>query len=104
MLLGLPETGDIDIATSATPRQIAELFDNVIPVGEHFGVMLVIAYTRNILKMFVQSYKEKRTQFMTSAMIALVVTAFFHFPFHIGRLAGLCVFLIALYHLTLEET
>jgi len=43
MVLSCPEKGDIDIATSATPRQIAELFDNVIPVGEHFGVMIVVA-------------------------------------------------------------
>jgi tRNA nucleotidyltransferase/poly(A) polymerase len=42
MILSCPEKGDIDIATSATPREIAALFDNVIPVGEHFGVMIVV--------------------------------------------------------------
>lgn len=33
---------DIDIATSATPETIKRLFDNVHPVGESFGVMLVV--------------------------------------------------------------
>ena len=34
--------GDIDIATDATPSQIAGLFRRVMHVGEHFGVMIVI--------------------------------------------------------------
>jgi tRNA nucleotidyltransferase/poly(A) polymerase len=42
MVLNLPEKGDIDIATSATPQQIGGLFPGVIGVGEHFGVMIVV--------------------------------------------------------------
>jgi poly(A) polymerase len=42
MVLGTGERGDIDIATSATPQQIAGLFENVVGVGEHFGVMIVV--------------------------------------------------------------
>jgi tRNA nucleotidyltransferase/poly(A) polymerase len=42
MVLQLPEKGDIDIATSATPQQISGLFQGVIGVGEHFGVMIVV--------------------------------------------------------------
>jgi len=42
MLLGNAETGDVDIATSATPEDIVGIFSNVIPVGEHFGVMIVV--------------------------------------------------------------
>lgn len=33
---------DYDIATSATPTQIRSLFKRVVPVGEQFGVMLVL--------------------------------------------------------------
>ena len=40
-LLGLqPE--EFDIATSATPSDVQEIFDHTIPVGESFGVVLVI--------------------------------------------------------------
>jgi poly(A) polymerase len=41
MLMG-KEPIDHDVATSARPDQIAGLFSHVIPVGEQFGVMLVI--------------------------------------------------------------
>jgi putative nucleotidyltransferase with HDIG domain len=42
MLLAGAETGDIDIATNARPTEIASLFPQVIGVGEHFGVMIVL--------------------------------------------------------------
>ena len=41
-LLNISPPGDIDIATNAVPRTIAQLFPHVVGVGEHFGVMLVI--------------------------------------------------------------
>lgn len=40
-ILGL-SVKDIDIATSATPDEIKKLFDKTIPVGEKFGVMIVV--------------------------------------------------------------
>ncbi len=42
MILGAQKRGDIDIATGATPQQITGLFRNVVGVGEHFGVMIVV--------------------------------------------------------------
>lgn len=41
LLLGLPP-GDGDVATSASPAEIAELFSHTEPVGLAFGVMIVI--------------------------------------------------------------
>lgn len=35
-------SGDIDIATDAPPSMVSSLFDRIIPVGEHFGVLIVI--------------------------------------------------------------
>lgn len=40
MLLGITPK-DFDIATSATPQQIKEIFEKVIPIGEEFGVVLI---------------------------------------------------------------
>ena len=34
---------DFDIATAATPKQVAKIIENTFPVGEHFGVMLAHA-------------------------------------------------------------
>jgi putative nucleotidyltransferase with HDIG domain len=42
MVMGLAEKGDVDIATSATPQQVMGLFPSVVPVGEHFGVVIVV--------------------------------------------------------------
>lgn len=42
MLLDTPAK-DIDIATDATPDEVAAVFDRVIPVGKAFGVQIVLA-------------------------------------------------------------
>lgn len=36
------EPNDIDIATSATPEQVQQLFSKTVPVGAQFGVILVL--------------------------------------------------------------
>jgi len=36
------EPKDFDVATSARPEHVAELFDRVVPIGVAFGVMLVV--------------------------------------------------------------
>ena len=41
MTLGIPPK-EYDITTSATPDEVAKLFEHTIPVGASFGVMLVI--------------------------------------------------------------
>lgn len=41
-LLGRRDSGDLDIASSASPEQVQELFEKVIPVGESFGVCRVV--------------------------------------------------------------
>jgi poly(A) polymerase len=33
---------DVDIATDATPQEIAEIFEKTVPVGANFGVMIVV--------------------------------------------------------------
>jgi len=40
-LLGAPAS-DFDVATSATPDEVAKAFDKTVPIGERFGVALVI--------------------------------------------------------------
>lgn len=43
-LLGTPSF-DIDIATSATPKQVQKLFKKTVPIGINFGIVLVIENT-----------------------------------------------------------
>ena len=42
MVMGSSATGDIDIATDATPQRIGQIFPQTIRVGEQFGVMIVV--------------------------------------------------------------
>ncbi len=44
-LLSNQKLSDIDIATSATPDEVEELFDNTHPVGKSFGAELVVVDT-----------------------------------------------------------
>ncbi|MEN8148898.1 MAG: CCA tRNA nucleotidyltransferase [Planctomycetota bacterium] len=39
---------DFDVATSATPREVAAAFPRVVPVGEKFGVVLVVVEGRHV--------------------------------------------------------
>ncbi len=41
------EPGDYDIATSAKPEEVRALFEHTVPVGEAFGVVLVVEGDRN---------------------------------------------------------
>jgi len=41
MIMGV-ESGDYDIATDASPEEVAALFTRVVPVGKRFGVSLVV--------------------------------------------------------------
>lgn len=41
LLLGKPAK-DIDIATNATPVEVQSLFERTVPVGAHFGVVIVL--------------------------------------------------------------
>ena len=38
---------EIDLATSASPQEIEQLFPKTIPVGKQFGVMIVVQGTNN---------------------------------------------------------
>ena len=40
-LLGRPAS-DFDVATSAEPSEVKQVFEHVVPVGEDFGVVLVV--------------------------------------------------------------
>ena len=47
MLLAVP-CADYDVATDATPDQVAELFDRVLLIGAQFGVAMVIRKNRSV--------------------------------------------------------
>lgn len=58
-----------------------------------FGMVFLIAYFKNMFKKINLRLKEHVQA--VSLLIPLILTSLIHFPFHIGRFAGLCCLIIA---------
>jgi poly(A) polymerase len=52
------EPADYDVATSATPAQVMEIFPDAYAVGVHFGVVLVPKTPPSVVKSFAESAEE----------------------------------------------
>jgi poly(A) polymerase len=52
------EPADYDVATSATPAQVMEIFPDAYAVGVHFGVVLVPKTPSSVVKSFAESAEE----------------------------------------------
>lgn len=65
--------------------------------GGVIGLLLLVAYFKDLFKSVKDFWGEfsDNLYLCTSAFIALVVASTFHFPFHIGRLAGISIFILA---------
>lgn len=59
-----------------------------------FGMFFLYAYFKNFIKKIQLWNKDQ--QVMVAAFISLSLVSFFHFPFHIGRLAGISILILAL--------
>lgn len=57
------------------------------------GGILLWAYFKNMFKNF---RLNQDSVYVLSAFIALAVCSMFHFPFHVGRLAGISIYILAL--------
>lgn len=58
------------------------------------GICLIVWYLKHLLTKLELSFSEDRAVF--SALLVVMIISFFHFPFHIARLAGLGVVIFAL--------
>ena len=62
------------------------------------GLIFLYAYLKNFFRKVV--FCDTRSQVVFAAFISLVIISFFHFPFHIGRLAGISLFILAIMEAT----
>lgn len=65
------------------------------------GMGLLFFYFKNLFKYF---YLDNDGVIILSAFVGLLIVSFFHFPFHLGKFAGLCVFVLALIEANRAET
>lgn len=61
------------------------------------GLILLLGYIYNSMKFLIRFLKfDKELQAIMASFISLILISLVHFPFHIGRLAALSVFILAL--------
>ena len=60
------------------------------------GVVSIVMCIKGVVKDFMKNFEDRELQCLFACFLALLVVSFFHFPFHIARMAGISLFLIAL--------
>ena len=67
------------------------------------GLVIIFCYIKGMFKGFAQTIKGNTTVALFGCFLAILLVSSFHFNFHLGKTAPVCIFLMALFHLkTLE--
>ena len=61
------------------------------------GLFLIIGYLIDLFRRFLKYSKDKLTLSLASSTVAIIIVSFAHFPFHIARLAGPFICILALF-------
>jgi len=67
------------------------------------GIVLIFVFVRERVEGFLKFRNDCQTQILFAAFLGLLLVSFFHFPFHLGRFAPLCVFVMALMGAKLKD-
>lgn len=67
------------------------------------GFVMLICFLKGRFLDFSKSFKNRECQALFSSFISILIVSFFHFPFHMGKMIGLTLFLMAAYHAKSKE-
>lgn len=67
------------------------------------GLTILIIFIRARFEEFKKNWQDREIQALFGSFLAILMISFFHFPFHLGKMAPLCIFLMALYHAKVIE-
>lgn len=67
------------------------------------GLLFVIFYLVDACKKFREFFRDHEFRSLFSGVLCIAIVSFFHFPFHLGRFAPLCIFMLALFHAKHED-
>lgn len=67
------------------------------------GLVIIVLFLKNRIKEFLVFKTDFISQCLFGSFLAVLVISFFHFPWHVGKLAGLCVFFLAVFHARTTE-
>lgn len=95
--------------TVSTPLVWAWAHNEFIQVFFEMGIagfVMLIAYIRGRFSDFFgnpKNMKDHGSQALFACFMSVLFVSFFHFPFHVGKLAGICVFIMAFSHAKSNE-
>lgn len=67
------------------------------------GISLIFMYIKGCFKGFLAHKKDRIVQISFASLVSVLAIAFFHFPFHLGRLSGICVFIMAFFQARVND-
>jgi hypothetical protein len=92
--------------TSAELKYWSFLHNDILQFVWEVGVVGAIGlylFFKGALKSIFSRMQNVYAQMALTSMIPLLVVSFFHFPFHIGRLAGISIYIMAVFLACLEH-
>lgn len=67
------------------------------------GIGLIFLYVWGCLKAFFRNWYDSEIQVIFFSLLSVFIISFLHFPFHIARLAALCLFVMGLYQARVSD-
>ena len=71
--------------------------------GGLIALIFILIFFRQRIIDFRRFYMNRDLQVLFASVISISIISFFNFPFHIARMSGICIFLIAAYHAKVIE-
>lgn len=67
------------------------------------GLVMVICFIRGRFRDFGENFKNRDLQALFGCLLSILMVSFFHFPFHMGKMIGLTLFLMAAFHAKADD-
>ena len=67
------------------------------------GLAIIFFYVKDCFAVFIKHYQDNNLKVIFSSLVAVFILSFFHFPFHIARLAIPSLFVMGLFHARLKD-
>lgn len=67
------------------------------------GLFIIGMYLRQVFKGFWKFRDDRNLQLFFSSILVVIAVSFFHFPFHLGRLVGVCLFSMGMFQGRLRD-
>lgn len=67
------------------------------------GLSILLVFLRERFREFKRYFRIQEVRILFSCLLSIFIISLAHFPFHVGKFAGLCVFLMAVFQAVITE-